>query len=164
MTCFTTRHIQGGGGVRATFFNSEGAKINDSLGPPSVRPPGYAPENLLTLIVFQLKFRHTCLSNSFTRCKRRKRHVDNSWFIFLTESRATKGWGPVTPVNMIQYRRVHTNKVSQHIFHTHSTVFLIHFRHTEEHNLRFLFSMSSSFAARSSFSCCNFSISVFHIL
>ena len=44
MTCFTTRHIQRGrGGVRATFFNSEGAKINDSLGPPSVRPPGYAP-------------------------------------------------------------------------------------------------------------------------
>ena len=43
MTCFTTRHIQRG--VRATFFNSEGAKINDSLGPPSVRPPGYAPEN-----------------------------------------------------------------------------------------------------------------------
>ena len=42
MTCFTTRHIQGG--VRATFFNSEGAKINDSLGPPSVRPPGYAPD------------------------------------------------------------------------------------------------------------------------
>ena len=33
----------GGGGVRATFFNSEGAKINDSLGPPVVRPPGYAP-------------------------------------------------------------------------------------------------------------------------
>ena len=42
MTCFTTRHIQEG--VRATFFNSEGAKINDSLGPPGVRPPGYAPE------------------------------------------------------------------------------------------------------------------------
>ena len=42
MTCFTTRHIQRGG-VRATFFNSEGAKINDSLGPPGVRPPGYAP-------------------------------------------------------------------------------------------------------------------------
>ena len=41
MTCFTTRHIQGG--VRATFFNFEGAKINDSLGPPGVRPPGYAP-------------------------------------------------------------------------------------------------------------------------
>ena len=33
-----------GGGVRATFFNSEGAKINDSLGPPGVRPPGYAPD------------------------------------------------------------------------------------------------------------------------
>ena len=30
-------------GVRAIFFNSEGAKINDSLGPPGVRPPGYAP-------------------------------------------------------------------------------------------------------------------------
>ena len=44
MTFFTTRHIQGGGGVRATFFNSEGAKINDSLGPPGVRPPGYAPD------------------------------------------------------------------------------------------------------------------------
>ena len=29
--------------MRATFFNSEGAKINDSLGPPGVRPPGYAP-------------------------------------------------------------------------------------------------------------------------
>ena len=28
----------GGGG------NSGGAKINDSLGPPGVRPPGYAPE------------------------------------------------------------------------------------------------------------------------
>ena len=41
MACFTTRHIQRGG---ATFFNSEGAKINDSLGPPGVRPPGYAPE------------------------------------------------------------------------------------------------------------------------
>ena len=41
MTCFTTRHIQRGGGVRATFFNSEGAKINDSMGPPpGVRPPG----------------------------------------------------------------------------------------------------------------------------
>ena len=47
MTCFTTRHIQGGGGgVRATFFNSEGAKINVSLGPPGVRPPGYAPASL----------------------------------------------------------------------------------------------------------------------
>ena len=34
----------GGGGVRATFFNSEGAKINDSLGPPCVRSPGYAPD------------------------------------------------------------------------------------------------------------------------
>ena len=34
-----------GGGVRATFFNFEGAKINDSLGPPGVRPPGYAPAN-----------------------------------------------------------------------------------------------------------------------
>ena len=43
MTCFTTRHIQRGGGVRATFFNSEGAKINDSLGPPGIGPPGYAP-------------------------------------------------------------------------------------------------------------------------
>ena len=44
MTCFTTRHIQrGGGGVRATFFNSEGAKINDSLGPPGIGPPRYAP-------------------------------------------------------------------------------------------------------------------------
>ena len=40
MTCFTTHHIQRGG---ATFFNSEGAKINDSLGPPGVGPPGYAP-------------------------------------------------------------------------------------------------------------------------
>ena len=31
--------------VRATFFNLvQGAKINDSLGPPGVRPPGYAPE------------------------------------------------------------------------------------------------------------------------
>ena len=30
--------------MRATFFNSEGAKINDSLGPPDVQPPGYAPE------------------------------------------------------------------------------------------------------------------------
>ena len=29
--------------MRATFFNSEGAKTNDSLGPPDVRPPGYAP-------------------------------------------------------------------------------------------------------------------------
>ena len=38
MTCSTT-----GGGVRATFLNSEGAKINDSLGPPGVQPPGYAP-------------------------------------------------------------------------------------------------------------------------
>ena len=44
MARFTTRHIQrGGGGVRATFFISEGAKINDSMGPPGVRPPGYAP-------------------------------------------------------------------------------------------------------------------------
>ena len=33
----------GGGGLRATFFNSEGAEINDSRGPPGVRPPGYAP-------------------------------------------------------------------------------------------------------------------------
>ena len=29
--------------MRVTFFNSEGAKINDSLGPPGVRHPGYAP-------------------------------------------------------------------------------------------------------------------------
>ena len=29
--------------MRATFFNSEGAKINDSMGLPGVRPPGYAP-------------------------------------------------------------------------------------------------------------------------
>ena len=29
--------------MRATFFISEGAKINDSIGPPDVRPPGYAP-------------------------------------------------------------------------------------------------------------------------
>ena len=28
--------------MRAIFFNSEGAKINDSLGPPGVRPRGYA--------------------------------------------------------------------------------------------------------------------------
>ena len=32
------------GGWGQHFFNSEGAKINDSLGPPGVRPPGYAPE------------------------------------------------------------------------------------------------------------------------
>ena len=34
MTYFTTSHIQQGEGVRAIFFNSEGAKINNSLGPP----------------------------------------------------------------------------------------------------------------------------------
>ena len=45
MTCFTTRDI---GGVRVAFFNSEGAKINDSLGPPGVRHPGYAPVMRLT--------------------------------------------------------------------------------------------------------------------
>ena len=33
----------GGGGWGQHFFNSEGVKINDSLGPPGVRPPGYAP-------------------------------------------------------------------------------------------------------------------------
>ena len=36
-------YSRGGGGVRATFFISEGAKINDSMGPPGMRPPGYAP-------------------------------------------------------------------------------------------------------------------------
>ena len=32
--------------LRATSFNSEGTKINDSLAPPGVRPPGYAPDFL----------------------------------------------------------------------------------------------------------------------
>ena len=49
MTCFTTRHIQAG--VRATFFNSEGAKINDSLGLPGIGPPGYAPARQ-NLVIF----------------------------------------------------------------------------------------------------------------
>ena len=40
----TASYSTGGGGVRATFFNFEGAKINDSLGPPGVRPPAYAPD------------------------------------------------------------------------------------------------------------------------
>ena len=43
MTCFTTRHIQGGGG-EGNIFKLWGRKINDSLGPPGVRPPGYAPD------------------------------------------------------------------------------------------------------------------------
>ena len=51
MTCFTTRHIQRGG-VRATFFNSEGAKINDSLGP---RVFDLLDTPLLTYIMFQLQ-------------------------------------------------------------------------------------------------------------
>ena len=41
MTCVIFK--RGGGGGEGNIFNSEGAKINDSLGPPGVRPPGYAP-------------------------------------------------------------------------------------------------------------------------
>ena len=66
MTCFTTRHIQrgGGGGVRATFFISEGAKINDSMGPPGVQTPGYAPSHKSHIgqkKCFTPKYREKCI-------------------------------------------------------------------------------------------------------
>ena len=64
MMCFTTRHIQGG--MSAAFFNSEGAKINDLLGPPGVRPPGYTPA-LRDLQTHTHTHKYLCHNNHVTQ-------------------------------------------------------------------------------------------------
>ena len=47
---FRGAKLTGGGGSRALFSTLlQGAKMNDSLGPPDVRPPGYAPADIFDL-------------------------------------------------------------------------------------------------------------------